>query len=104
VRHEQVSVSGCAYPAVGPTNTRAENSDLPVRRTDRAMLCFRRMRSLVQVVAVPFPVYNLFNSERSVSSRSDFTANRIATLTERRSLASAWQAALLKNGDVSGSD
>ena len=33
-------------------NNRAENSHLPLRRRARAMLCFRRMRSLQKFVAV----------------------------------------------------
>ncbi len=47
-------------------NNRAENSHLPFRRRERAMLRFRRMRSLQIFVAVHASVYNHFNSERSL--------------------------------------
>ncbi|MBB3067008.1 IS6 family transposase, partial [Limibacillus halophilus] len=48
-------------------NNRAENSHLPFRRRERAMLRFRQMRSLQQFAAVHASVYNLFNSERALS-------------------------------------
>ncbi|KUJ78781.1 transposase [Ruegeria marisrubri] len=67
-------------------NNRAENSHLPFRRRERAMLRFRRMRSLQKFAAVHASVYNLFNSERSLSSRSHFKLNRAAALTEWRGL------------------
>jgi len=41
-------------------NNRAENSHLPFRRRERAMLRFRRMRSLQKFVAVHASVYNHF--------------------------------------------
>ena len=57
-------------------NNRAENSHLPFRRRERAMLRFRRLRSLQKFAAVHASVYNLFNAERSLSSRSNFKINR----------------------------
>ena len=42
-------------------NNRAENSHLPFRRRERAMLRFRRMRSLQVFVAVHSSVHNHFN-------------------------------------------
>ena len=45
-------------------NNRAENSHLPFRRRERAMLRFRQMRSLQKFVAVQSSVYNHFNLER----------------------------------------
>ncbi|MGQ3489037.1 IS6 family transposase [Roseovarius pacificus] len=57
-------------------NNRAENSHLPFRRRERAMLRFRRLRSLQKFAAVHASVYNLFNSERSLYSRSNFKLNR----------------------------
>ena len=42
-------------------NNRAENSHLPFRRREHAMLRFRRMRSLQKFVTVHSSVYNHFN-------------------------------------------
>ncbi|MFY0661516.1 MAG: IS6 family transposase [Shimia sp.] len=67
-------------------NNRVESSHLPFRRRERAMLCFRRMRSLRTFAAVHASVYNVFNSERSLYSRSKFKLNRAASLSEWRSL------------------
>ncbi|HSF90972.1 MAG TPA: IS6 family transposase [Paracoccaceae bacterium] len=44
-------------------NNRAENSHLPFRRRERAMLRFRRMRSLQKFVAVHASVHNHFNQK-----------------------------------------
>jgi len=70
-------------------NNRAENSHLPFRRRERAMLRFRRMRSLQKFAAVHASVPNHFNQERSFSSRHVFEANRTAALTEWRGLCTA---------------
>jgi len=70
-------------------NNRAENSHLPFRRRERAMLRFRRMRSLQMFAAVHSSVYNLFNQERSLSSRQIFKLNRTAALEEWRQLCAA---------------
>lgn len=67
-------------------NNRAENSHLPFRRRERAMLRFRRMRSLQKFAAVHASVSNHFNQERSLSSRHLFKANRAAALAEWRQL------------------
>ena len=67
-------------------NNRAENSHLPFRRRERAMLRFRRMRSLQKFAAVHASVLNHFNQERSLSSRPLFKAKRTAALTEWRGL------------------
>ena len=70
-------------------NNRAENSHLPFRRRERAMLRFRRMRSLQKFVAVHFSVHNHFNQERHLYSRQNFKLNRCAALSEWRLLCSA---------------
>jgi putative transposase len=70
-------------------NNRAENSHLPFRRRERAMLRFRRMRSLQKFASVHASVTNHFNQERSLSSRCHFKANRAAALAEWRGLCSA---------------
>ncbi len=68
-------------------NNRAENSHLPLRRRERAMLRFRRMRSLQIFAAVHSSVHNHFNQERHLYSRENFKENRNAALAEWRQLA-----------------
>ena len=70
-------------------NNRAENSHLPFRRRERAMQRFRRMRSLQKFAAVHASVYNHFNSERGLYSRSNFKLNRAAALDAWRGLGTA---------------
>jgi putative transposase len=70
-------------------NNRAENSHLPFRRRERAMLRFRRMRSLQKFVSVHASVYNHFNQERHLYSRANFKLNRTAALAEWRELGAA---------------
>ena len=69
-------------------NNRAENSHLPFRRRERAMLRFRRMRSLQKFVTVHASVHNHFNQERHLYSRGNFKLNRTAALAEWRQLCS----------------
>ncbi len=68
-------------------NNRAENSHLPFRRRERAMLRFRRMRSLQKFVAVHSSVHNHFNLERHLNDRNWFKENRENALVEWRQLA-----------------
>jgi len=63
-------------------NNRVENSHLPFRRREKAMLRFRRMRSLQKFASVHPSIYNLFNSERDLYSRLNFKLNRAAALAE----------------------
>jgi putative transposase len=67
-------------------NNRAENSHLPFRRRERAMLRFRQMRSLQKFVAVQSSINNHFNKERHLYSRDNFKLNRDAALNEWRCL------------------
>jgi putative transposase len=67
-------------------NNRAENSHLPFRRRERAMLRFRRMRTLQTFASVHASVLNHFNQQRSLSSRDIFKSNRAAALAEWRGL------------------
>ena len=67
-------------------NNRAENSHLPFRRRERAMLPFRQMRSLQKFVAVHSSIHNHFNQERHLYSRTNFKLNRAAALAEWRQL------------------
>ena len=65
-------------------NNRAENSHLPFRRRERAMLRFRLMRSLQKFATVHSSVHNHFIQERHLYSRANFKLNRAAALTEWR--------------------
>src|SRR6056297_3063954 len=95
---DQLRSYGAAFKEIGNAarqetgrwlNNRAENSHLPFRRRERAMLRFRRMRSLQKFPAVHASVYNHFNQERSLSSRPLFKLNRAAALAEWRQMAAA---------------
>jgi putative transposase len=70
-------------------NNRAENSHLPFRRRERVMLRFRRMRSLQKFSAVHASIYNHFNQELHLYSRTNFKLNRTAALAEWRELGAA---------------
>jgi putative transposase len=70
-------------------NNRAENSHLPFRRRERAMLRFRKMRSLQKFVSIHASICNHFNQERSLSKRDHFKLNRTAALAEWRGLCAA---------------
>jgi len=70
-------------------NNRAENSHQPFRRRERAMLRFRRMRTLQKFVAVHALVHNHFNAERHLSRRSNLKLNRAAALTQWRGICAA---------------
>ncbi|MEK7343725.1 MAG: IS6 family transposase [Pseudomonadota bacterium] len=69
-------------------NNRVGNSHLPVRRRERAMLRFRRMRSLQKFVSVQANVHNHFCLERHLVSREVYKERRSAAVAEWRSLAS----------------
>jgi putative transposase len=70
-------------------NTRAENSHLPFRRREHAMLRFRRMQSLQKFASVHASIYNHFNQQCHLYSRNSFKLNRAAALSEWRQLCSA---------------
>ena len=57
-------------------NNRAENSHLPFRRREYAMLKFRRMRRLQKFVSIHSSVQNHFNQERHINSRLAFKTKR----------------------------
>ena len=71
------------------TNNRAENSHEPFRRRERAMLRFRRMRTLQKFASVHASVHNHFNQGRTLSSRENYKTNRAAALAEWRGLFAA---------------
>ena len=68
-------------------NNRVENSHQPFRRRERAMLRFRRMKTLQAFASVHASFHNHFNQERHLTSRETYKANRSAALAEWRTLA-----------------
>jgi putative transposase len=65
-------------------NNRIENSHQPLRRRERAMTRFRRMKTLQKFAAVHSQPHNHFNQERHLVSRSIYKERRAAALA-------AWQ-------------
>ena len=70
-------------------NNRCENSHLPFRRREYAMLKFRRMPSLQKFVSIHSSVFNHFNKERHINSRKIFRLQRNAALAEWQQLNTA---------------
>lgn len=68
-------------------NNRAENSHLPLRRRERAMLRFRQMKTLQKFASVHANVHNHFSSERHLVDRQTYKARRSAALAEWQNLA-----------------
>ena len=68
-------------------NNRVENSHLPIRRRERAMLRFRRMKTLQKFSAVHAAFHNHFNQDRHLISRDDYKDRRSAALAEWKALA-----------------
>jgi len=69
-------------------NNRVENSHLPFRRRERAMLRFRQMKSLQKFASVHANVHNHFNLERHLVDRNTYKERRSAALAEWQILAS----------------
>jgi putative transposase len=67
-------------------NNRVENSHLSFRRRERAMLRFRRMKSLQKFASLHANVHNHFNSERHLVDRETYKTRRSAALAEWQSL------------------
>lgn len=67
-------------------NNRVENSHLPFRRRERAMLRFRRMKSLQKFSAIHAALHNHFNKDRHLTSRDSFKDQRSAALAEWKTL------------------
>ena len=66
---------------------RAENSHLPFRRRERAMLKFRRIKSLQKFASIHASIHNHFNAERHLVDRQTYKRRRSAALAEWRNLA-----------------
>jgi putative transposase len=67
-------------------NNRVENSHLPFRRRERAMLRFRQMKSLQKFASLHANVHNHFNAERHLIDRQTFKARRSAAMAEWQNL------------------
>jgi len=67
-------------------NNRAENSHLPFRRRERAMLRFRQMKSLQKFASVHANIHNHFNLERHLIDRETYKTRRLAALAKWQSL------------------
>ena len=69
-------------------NNRVENSHLPFRRRERAMLRFRQMKTLQKFASVHASLHNHFNQERHLVDRQTYRTRRSAALAEWQSFAS----------------
>ena len=69
-------------------NDRAENSHQPFRRRERAMLRFRRMKTLQKFASVHGSVTNHFNQEHHLISREHYKERHSQALAEWRAVAS----------------
>ena len=63
-------------------NNRTENAHLPFRRRERAMLRFRKMKTLQKLASVHASLHNHFNSARHLIDRQTFKLHRSAALAE----------------------
>ena len=70
-------------------NNRCENSHLPFRRREYAMLRFRHMRSLQKFVSIHSSIFNHFNKDRHLNSRKTYKVQREAALIEWQQLCAA---------------
>jgi len=68
-------------------NNRVEDTLLPSRRRELAMLRFRQMKSLQKFALVHASLHNHFNSERHLVDRNTYKKRRSAALTEWQNLA-----------------
>jgi putative transposase len=69
-------------------NNRVENSHLPFRRGERAMLRFRQIKVLQKFASVHANLHNHFSLERHLIDRKIYKQRRSAALAEWQSLAS----------------
>ena len=67
-------------------NNRVENSHLPFRRRERALLRFRQMKGLQKFAAIHANGHNHFTPERHLIDRQTYEARRSAALVEWQSL------------------
>jgi putative transposase len=95
---DRLASYGAAMKAIGAIdksetgrwlNNRAENSHQPFRRRERAMLRFRRMRSLQKFASLHGSIHNHFNQEHHLTSRAIYKDRRDAALNAWRGLCAA---------------
>ena len=67
-------------------NNRVENSHLPFRRRESAMLRFRQMKSLQKFASVHANVHNDSNLDRHLTDSQTYKTARSAALAERQNL------------------
>lgn len=67
-------------------NNRVDNLHLPIRRRERVMLRFRRMKTLQKFSSVHAQVHNHFNQERHLVSRQEYKRRRSAAFAEWQQL------------------
>ncbi len=67
-------------------NNQAENSHLPFRRRERAMLRFRRMESLQKFASVHASLHNHFSQERHLVDRQTYKLRCSIAMADWRSL------------------
>lgn len=67
-------------------NNRVENNHQPFRRRERAMLRFRRMRSLQKFASLHGSIHNHVNQVRHLTSKAVYKHRRDAAFTAWRSL------------------
>ncbi|GHA87344.1 hypothetical protein GCM10009069_08340 [Algimonas arctica] len=67
-------------------NNRAESSHRPFRRRERGMTRFRKTSTLQKFTSTHAVVYNHFNHQRHLESRTRFKAMSDASLIEWRGL------------------
>lgn len=68
-------------------NNRAENSHLPFRRRERAMLRFRQMKALQKFASVHASISNHFQAERHLVNRQTYKLRRSEALAGWQNLA-----------------
>ena len=68
-------------------NNRVENSHLPIRRRERAMQRFRRMKTLQKFASVHANISNHFFAERHLVDRQTYKQRRATALAEWQLLA-----------------
>jgi putative transposase len=69
-------------------NNRAENSHLPFRRRERAMLRFRQIKTLQKFAPVHADIHNQFSLEPHLIDRQTYKERRSAALAEWQIIAS----------------
>ncbi|SCY97027.1 DDE domain-containing protein, partial [Novosphingobium aromaticivorans] len=67
-------------------NNRVENSHLPFRRRERAMLRFRQMKTLQKFASVHGSLHNHFSQDRHLIDRKTYKQRRSAALAEWQTL------------------